>query len=252
MKVSTLQGVLASAVLSLGFANVGSASIITADLYTPLTATGNVITPLAVNGAIPAGNSNIIGFGYTIDFATDADQGVVSGTTTSVHATPVAGVTGATPEYSTGDYGSSLTTSLSSSGNYLSTGFGTITITFSTPQTSFALLWGSIDTGNSLSFNDSAKDVVTGTQVEAATPGFAGSGFEGPGGSAYVLINTLTPFTTVTATSTVGSFEFLAEAGVFGSVSSSADPVPEPADMVLLGSGLIAIAFLGLRKAPKH
>src|SRR5260370_4007553 len=119
MKVFTLQSILASSLLSLASANVASASIITANLYTPLGAVGNVITPISVNGNVPPGNAAILGFGYTLDFATDADQGVVNGTTPGKSATPVAGVTGSTPEYLTGDYGSPLTTSVDASGNYL-------------------------------------------------------------------------------------------------------------------------------------
>lgn len=250
MKVFTRQSILASALLSLGFANVASASIIASSMDTPLTALGNVITPIALNSGVPTGNAAIVGLSYTVDFATDADQGVVKGTTITKHATPVAGASGVSPEYLTGDYGSPLTTSIASSGEYLSTGFGTITITFSAPQTSFALLWGSIDTGNKLTFNNSTHEVVTGADVQAATPGFVGDGYQGDGGSAYVVIDPISPFTSVTATSTKGSFEFSAEAGVFeptpGGIAN-----PEPADMLLLGSGLIAIAFLGLRKAPK-
>ena len=44
--------------------------------------------------------------------------------------------------------------------------------------------------------------------VQAAAAGFVTNGFQGPGGSAYVVVNTSTPFTTVTATSNVVSFEF--------------------------------------------
>ena len=120
------------------------------------------------------------------------------------------GVTGGLAEYLTGGFGSSLSTNIGASGNYLSTGLGgTITINFVLPQTSFALLWGSIDGGNLLRFNDASNFNVTGTAVQAAAAGFVGSGFQGPGGSAYVVVNTDTPFTTVTATSSVISFEFV-------------------------------------------
>src|SRR4029077_10653362 len=106
-------------------------------------------------------------------------------------------------------FGSSLSTDIGASGNYLSTGLGgAFTINFVLPQTSFALLWGSIDGGNLLSFNDASSFSVTGTAVQAAAAGFVGNGFQGPGGSAYVVINTDTPFTTVTASSSVISFEF--------------------------------------------
>jgi hypothetical protein len=135
---------------------------------------------------------------------------VVKGAVAGTHAVPVAGVTGGSAEYLTANFGSALTTDIAASGNYFSTGLGTITITFASPQTSFALLWGSIDTGNSLRFNDAGNFVVSGTAVQTAAAGFVGNGFQGPGGGAWVEINTDTPFTTVTASSSVPSFEFAA------------------------------------------
>jgi hypothetical protein len=59
-----------------------------------------------------------------------------------------------------------------------------------------------------LTFNDAARFVVTGSEVQTAAAGFVSNGFQGPGGSAYVVVDTSTPFTTVTAASTQISFEF--------------------------------------------
>jgi len=120
------------------------------------------------------------------------------------------------------------------SGNYLSTGLGRITITFNSPQSSLALLWGSIDTGNSLVFNDAAAFVLTGTAVQAAAAGFVGNGFQGPGGSAYVVINTNTSFTTVTAVSSQISFEF---AGI-AAATTPFTFTPEPVSLILFGTGI--------------
>jgi len=141
---------------------------------------------------------------------------------------------------------------MAAAGNYLSTGLGTITITFDKPQDALALLWGSIDAtqttkgktlqGNSLELNDAASFTVTGADVQTAAAGFVSNGFQGPGGSAYVIIDTSTPFTTATFTSGVVSFEF---AGVAGSTVPF-NGVPEPGTVMLLGSGLLLLCG-GLR-----
>jgi hypothetical protein len=237
--------------LTLGSATMADASILSASLNNPVSPIGNVITPVAFSG--PVGNSPIFGLGFAVDFSTAPGQGVVKGASVGNYAVPVAGTTTSAPLYLTGTYGSPLTSSVDDSGDYLSTGLGNITITFAAPQTSFVILWGSVDAGNKLTFNDTAKDTVTGTDVQQATAGFVGDGYQGYGGSVYVMVNPTTPFTSVTASSTSGSFEFLAEAGATVPTSSSLDPVatPEPSDMLLLGSGLIAIALIGLRKAGK-
>jgi hypothetical protein len=128
---------------------------------------------------------------------------------------------------------------MGAAGNYLSTGAGgRITINFLVPQTSFALLWGSIDLGNFLTFNDASNFNVTGTAVQAAASGFVSNGFQGPGGSAYVVITTDTPFTTVTANSSVLSFEL-------DPIAASTTPFdtanPEPAGFVLMGGGVLLL-----------
>jgi hypothetical protein len=145
----------------------------------------------------------------------------------------------------TGPFGSSQTTDVGASANYLSTGTGTITISFVSPVTSFALLWGSIDTGNSLSFNDASSLLVTGAAVQAAAAGFVSNGFQGPGGSAYVVVNTDTPFTTVTATSSVVSFEF----APLAASSTPFDPpgAPEPAGLTLMAGGIVLLVAYRLR-----
>jgi hypothetical protein len=229
------------AVLTLAVAtSVARADSIQASLFSPQAPSGGTVVEVNLSGITAPSQTDITTAAYSISFSgLMSDQGVVQGTTSS-HAVPVAGVTGgSTPEYLTGGYGSALTTNVADSGNYLSTGLGTITITFATPQTSLALLWGSIDTGNSLTFNDSASFTVTGTDVQNAAAGFVSNGFQGPGGSAYVIVDTSTPFTTVTATSSVVSFEF---AGIAAATSNFA--VPEPSSVVLLAAGICGLVVL--------
>jgi hypothetical protein len=219
-----------------GIANADSISVST---FAPLSPTS--ATPLLINltGITTPSQSSLVGTGYTVTFSGVAsNQGVVQGTVPFVHDTPVGATLGGVPEYLAGGFGSGLTTSSAASGDYFSTGVGTITITFDTPQTSFALLWGSDDTENTLSFNDSADYVVTGTAVQSAASDFAGSQYLDWGRSAYVTVNTDTPFTTVTAYSSIVSFEFLPLAG---SNEPFIEAVPEPGSLILSGIGIVAL-----------
>jgi len=224
---------------------VMNAGPISASLFSPLVPSGVTVTRVDLSAITAPFQGTVTGNGYTITFSgVGANQGVVQATLPTVHATPVAGEIGTTPDFLAGGFGSSLTTNLARSGNYLSTGLGTITITFSTPEMSFALLWGSIDVGNSLTFNDAAGTVITGAQVQNLATGFVSNGFQGPGGSAYVVLNGSTPFTTVTATSQNVSFEF---AGV-AAASAPFVGTPEPASVVLFGSGMGLVAMCAFRR----
>jgi hypothetical protein len=170
-----------------------------------------------------------------------ANQGVVQGNLSAVHAVPVAGMTGGMAQYLTGDFGSLLTTSVAASGNYLSTGLGSITITFTTPESNFALLWGSIDATNSVHFNDMAGDTVTGATASSVAVGTI-PGFTGIGGSAWFLITTNTPFTMVTLSSSIVSFESAAE------VAGPLTFIPEPTSFVMAGTGAGFVGLMAFRK----
>ncbi len=235
-RVGPVLGLALSIAASAGIANADS---ILASLYSPLAPSGTTPTAINLVGITTPSRSNITGAGYSVAFSVGSGQGVVKGNSAGLHAVPVAGVSGSTPEYLTGNYGSGLTTSIASSGNYFSTGIGTITFTFTTPQTSIAVLWGSIDAGNSLTFNDASHYKVTGTLVQSVAAGFISNGFQGAGGSAYVVVNTTTPFTTISASSTVPSFEFAALAASTAAFTTS----PEPATLLLIAVGTAMIAF---------
>ncbi len=227
-----------STVVSLGTAG---ANTITADLFSPLAPAGSAPIVIDLTGISDPLQTPLNGTGYSISFAgVGANQGLVQGGLGGAHAVPVAGVAGGSAEYMSGNFGSPQTTDVDVSANYLSTGAGTITINFVSPVTSFALLWGSIDTGNSLRFNDASNFVVTGSEVQSAAAGFVSNGFQGPGGSAYVVVNTDTPFTTVTATSSVISFEF----APLAASNTPFDPpdAPEPGALTLMAGGILLLA----------
>jgi hypothetical protein len=239
MHTSRIAVSVGTALLLAASAGVANASTIEASLFSPEAGSGPVVIDLT--GITAPSQIPFSGIGYTVSFVGVAsDQGVVKGALGGRYAIPVAGVSGGQPEYLTGAFGSAPTTIAGDSGNYFSTGTGKIVIGFTTPQTWLALLWGSIDTGNSLTFDDTANTVVTGLEVQTATTGFVSNGYQGPGGSAYVLIKTDTPFTSVTATSDVVSFEF---GGVAGS-NSGFTTVPEPGSFWCLfgiGAGIVAM-----------
>lgn len=122
-------------------------------------------------------------------------------------------------------------------GNYLSVlGGGAIDITFSARDT-ISFFWGSVDTYNSITFNNATTDVITGSDVAPLLPtGCQNSALC----NGYVTFTSDTPFTSVRLASTSNSFEL-----------TNISAVPEPGTWAMMILGFLGLGFVGYRKSSK-
>lgn len=136
------------------------------------------------------------------------------------------------------DIGPDATTYITS--GYSGDGTAAATVSFSTPQQYFGLLWGSIDAYNTLAFysGDTFLGSLTGSDILAS-----GSGGLGVNGTLYVNVNSDLAFDRVVATSSAPAFEF-------DNLAFSETPVsvPEPASLLLVGVGLVGVVSRRLRR----
>lgn len=129
---------------------------------------------------------------------------------------------------------------------YLTTGLGSVTLVLPGQEKYFGVLWGSVNTYNTLSFYNGTTLVgaITGSQVTSMP-----NGDQGANGTFYVNINSTASFNTVIATSSQYAFEFDNVAYAASAI------VPEPSTFVVAmfsEAGMIAYARLrrkGLRIA---
>ena len=215
---------LASAIAFGGMSGAAEAGVVITSAGNGGAPTGPSITVLTFDTApLGVGTDVFPTGGPTVTLSFTGDGGVVNGDLVNKYAEPYPSLAG--PDTT----------------NYLSTGIGTATLSLSTPQTYFGLLWGSVDSYNSLAFYDAHGNLIssfTGLDVTAAA-----NGDQGYYGTFYVNFLSDIPFTTVVASSSNYAFEFDDVA-----VDPPA-PAPEPASLAILAGGLMALAATRRRVA---
>jgi hypothetical protein len=189
--------------------------------------------PTGVNYAnfdnLPLGATGGVSGGITVSFSTDGQ--VVNGSLSGVYAAPYLSNGNGTLF---GDPNNGADTT-----NYLSTGVGSVTLTLPGQETYVGLLWGSVDSYNTLSLYNGSTLVgtVTGTQVTSNA-----DGDQGVNGTYYVNITSTESFNTVVATSTQYAFEF-------DNVAFNPQAVPEPSSFALALIGVTsAFTFKRMRR----
>jgi len=223
-----LGGVVAGASVAL-LASVGSASAaVVIDAVFPATSAQtapftllNLGTSSTPNELVRTTPFTAGGIGISFSGGTTAPSGEYAGTVSGNAATP---------------YGSANTNT-----NYLVAGGGggSVTLTYSAPQTSLSILWGTVDTGdtrNLLTTLNVGGFSIDGSAVFADANSFCHNCITDGNGDVYLTLTGLNPFTTATFSDAgANSFEFNVAA------------VPEPATWLMLILGFATVGFAAYR-----
>lgn len=177
------------------------------------------------DGLTVGSSSTVTTNGLTLTFAGGAS--VVQGSSPGAYAAPIlSGNNNAFFESSTPQNQPDATP-------YITTSGGSVTMTFASgPVSYFGLLWGSIDSYNSITFNfaDGTTQTLAGTAVGSA----------GTATTSYVNFFGSSLITSVTASSLNNSFEF-------DNVAYGNATIPEPASLVMLGLGAVVVGGVRFR-----
>jgi hypothetical protein len=226
MSFRTLRTYLAIGALTLA----GSSPIARAGITYDATVGGSA--PTGVNYAnfdgLPLGAAGGISNGITVSFTGDGQA--VQGSQSGVGAAPFLS-NGNGTLFGDPNNGPDTTT-------YLSTGTGSVTMTLPGQEKYFGLLWGSVDTFNTLSFFDGSTLVgsLTGADVTSSA-----NGNQGEFGTFYVNINSTASFDKVVATSSQIAFEL-------DNVAYNVTAVPEPSSFILAFIGGVGAVTYKLKR----
>jgi hypothetical protein len=130
---------------------------------------------------------------------------------------------------------------------YLVTGIGSVTLDLNAYHQYFGLLWGSVDSYNTLSFDDGNTLLFDFTGLDVTR---LANGDQGVNGTFYVNITSDVKFNRVIASSSQYSFEFdnVALVNVGTSSQEIRQEIPEPGTLALLGLGLLAGSITRCKK----
>ncbi len=185
--------------------------------------------------ALPLGSGGgTTATGVVVTFSPDAQ--VVTGSVTNQYAEPYLSGNNGTGFGSPDQPNGIDMTRYITSGSAGSVGGAQVTMKLPALEVYFGLLWGSVDTYNTLSFfnGNTLVGTVTGSGVTGSP-----NGNQGVQGTLYVNISSDLAFDTVVATSSQYAFEF---DNIAYDTKDPFQPIPEPGTLLLLGSSLLGLS----------